>query len=222
MGWPYANNGNELEKSVPGAVFIPIDPFPNKQGVRVKFGYDHIGMYNIIPKTSRVPQLAIDYLSWMSEKDVLFFLQNGQEGIHYERLQDGIPVGVKQMADIPNEYKVSGDMAIIINGSDYGSEELNNKAILLSDPKFGQYRVDANKIAGTNMILTPSIKTPIRSESELGPTVRDKGNELYVRSIMCPPAQFDQTFDSFLKEYMDIGGKRIMDEKLAAWAKEHP
>ncbi|MDR2080146.1 MAG: extracellular solute-binding protein [Treponema sp.] len=222
MGWPYGNNGNELENSVPGAVFIPIDPFPNKQGVRVKFGYDPIGMYNIIPKTSKAPHLAIDYLSWMSESDVLFFLQNGQQGIHYERLQDGIPTGVKTTSDLPNEHKVSGDMAIIVNGSDYGSEELNNKAILLSDPKFGQYRIDAAKIARTGMYLTPSIKTPIRSESELGATVRDKGNELYVRSIMCPPAQFDQIFDSFLKEYMDIGGKRIMDEKLAAWAKEHP
>jgi hypothetical protein len=92
----------------------------------------------------------------------------------------------------------------------------------LSDPKFGQYRIEAARIARTGMYLTPPIKTPIRSESELGATVRDKGNELYVRSIMCPPAQFDQTFDSFLKEYMDIGGKRILDEKLAAWAQEHP
>ncbi|GHV86767.1 hypothetical protein AGMMS50255_0630 [Spirochaetia bacterium] len=221
MGWPYANNGLELAKSVPGAVFIPINPFKNKQGVTAKFGYDPIGQYNFIPKTSKVPQIAIDYLSWMSNKDVLFRLQNGIEGIHYEKLVEGIPSGSKAQADIPNESKRSTDMAIIVNGSDYGSQELNDKAILLGDAQFGQYRVQASAMGRDGMFLIPPIKTPIKAESDLGPTVRDKGNELYVRSIMCPPAQFDQVFDSFLKEYMDIGGKRILDEKAAAWAKEH-
>ena len=68
----------------------------------------------------------------------------------------------------------------------------------------------------------PPINTPIISEGTLGTTVRAKGNELYVRSIMAPPAQFDQTFDSLLREYMDVGARRIIDEKIAAWDIEHP
>jgi hypothetical protein len=39
---------------------------------------------------------------------------------------------------------------------------------------------------------------------------------------MAPAGQFDQIYDSYLREYMDIGGRRIMEEKMAAYAEEHP
>jgi putative aldouronate transport system substrate-binding protein len=76
-------------------------------------------------------------------------------------------------------------------------------------------------VSENDIVFPVRIATPIVSEVELGPTVTDKGQELFVRSIMCPPNQFDAVFDAYLKEYMDIGGRKIMEEKTAAWAAEH-
>jgi putative aldouronate transport system substrate-binding protein len=226
VSWIYGgSNSQELDKSAPGALFIPCDPFPNKQGVKAKRSNDPIGYYVFLPKTAKYPELVIDYMAWQTDPEIQINLKFGKQGINYEgRDADGIPYGIKPNADVLNEYKFPGgtDICVVINGNDYGSQELNDKAKILANPRYGTWHVEADRVANNGRFEEPPITTPIASEAALGSTLRAKGNELYVRSIMAPPAQFDQTFESFLKEYMDIGGKRIIDEKLAAWAKEHP
>jgi putative aldouronate transport system substrate-binding protein len=226
VSWIYGgSNSQELDKSVPGALFIPCDPFANKQGIKVKRSNDPIGYYVFIPKTAKYPELVIDYMAWQTDPEIQINLKFGKQGINYEgRNSDGIPYGIKPNADVPNEHKFPGgtDICVVINGNDYGSQELNDKAKILANPRYGAWHVEADRVANNGRFEEPPITTPIASEAALGSTLRAKGNELYVRSIMAPPAQFDQTFDSFLKEYMDIGGRRIIEEKTAAWVKEHP
>jgi putative aldouronate transport system substrate-binding protein len=221
--WIYGARSIELERTIPEALFVPCDPFENSQGIKAKRGYLPIGFYIFIPKTCKDPQLVIDYMAWMTDPDIRLQIKSGVEGIHYEGLQNGIPYGSKPIADLPNEYKhAGGDLCVIISGDDYGSQEKNDQALIMGNPKYGPYIVEAYRIAVNGRFVPPPITTPIASEAAYGATVRAKGNELYVRSIMAPPNQFDTVFDSYLKEYMDIGGKRIMDEKMAAYAAEHP
>jgi putative aldouronate transport system substrate-binding protein len=210
---------------VPGAVFIPIDPFKNEQGITYKRGYDPIGYHVFMPKSAKYPELVIDYMAWQTNPDVQFMLLFGKEGIQFEgRDADGIPYGRKTNDQLASEDKSPGatDICVVINGTDYGSQELNDQAKIVANPKYGQYWIEADRIAVTNMFTNPPITTPIKSQGTLGTTVRAKGNELFVRSIMATPAQFDQTFDAFLEEYKETGATEIMEERKAAWAKEHP
>ena len=223
VAWVYGRGiQNTLKENSPGAEFIPIDPFVNAAGQRAKRSNDPIGYYVFTPRTSKVPDLVVEYLAWMTDQSVLRILRNGYEGIHFtSRTEDGIVLGAIPQNDLPNEQKwPAGDLILVINGTDWGSEEMNNKAIMLSNPEYGQFIIQTNSIANNGRFDVPPITANITSESNLGTTVRNKGNELYVRSIMASPAQFDQVYDQLYREYMDVGARRILEEKTAAWDRE--
>ena len=225
VSWIYqANNTAQLEQSAPGALYVPIDPFSNSQGKKAKRSNDPIGYYVFIPKTAKNPDLVIDYMAWQTDPANQLVMRNGMQGINYEGLTpEGIPYGIKSNQDVANEYKFpGGDLIVVINGTDYGSQELNDQAKITANPTYGSFWIQADRIANNDRFDVPPITTPIASVASLGTTVRAKGNELYVRSIMAPPDQFDQTFDSLYKEYMDIGGQKIIDESKAAWEKDNP
>jgi len=205
-------------------LYVPIDPFSNSQGKKAKRSNDPIGYYVFIPKTAKNPDLVIDYMAWQTDPANQLVMRNGMQGINYEGLTpEGIPYGIKSNQDVANEYKFpGGDLIVVINGTDYGSQELNDQAKITANPTYGSFWIQADRIANNDRFDVPPITTPIASVASLGTTVRAKGNELYVRSIMAPPDQFDQTFDSLYKEYMDIGGQKIIDESKAAWEKDNP
>ncbi len=117
---PYRTSGgslNELRKNVPDAELIPIDPFSNSKGEHPKMIYNPNGLYIFIPKSSERVVEALKYLEWMSNPEVMFFLQNGEKGIHYTEEKNGIPTKVVPMDQVPQD-KIANyqDLAIIVNG----------------------------------------------------------------------------------------------------------
>ena len=201
---------NELKKNVPGAQFIPCDPFVNAEGKKLKRVYGPQGMYVMVAKSSRRVKEAIKYLNWMARKPVLDFLANGQKGIHYKELREGIPVAIP----VEGEKRLTQDIAIIVNGKDFGNLTRNIKAGSYSCPGYEKQWQESYRmsLAGEQYVV-PAF--PIESEARLKKSLYEKGSEIFVKSLTVKPSEFDRTYDSLVQEYMRMGGKQVMEDRKA-------
>jgi putative aldouronate transport system substrate-binding protein len=154
----------------------------------------------------------------MSQTDNMVALQNGVEGENYT-MQDGIPV-VKDgaPADVTNRVYNFGDIAILANGKFAGDEEKDKQAFVAGFPS--KFQADVRKaldISVTDTFKPLSFGHPIEAESKYGTALKDKYDQIIVKSAMAKPADFEKTYESALKDYMQSGGQAILDERTKAY-----
>lgn len=210
---PYRINpglSTELKKNVPGAQLVPCDPFVNSQGKRLKRVYDQKGFYIMVPKSSKRVVEAIKYLDWMARPEVLDFLVNGEKGIHYQEYRDGVPMKIL----VDGEKRLTDDIAIIVNGKDFGDPEKNIKALAFGNPGYEKESIESYKMSITgDKYVYPVF--PIESEAKLKNSLFAKGAEIFVKSLVVKPANFDRTYDTLVQEYMNMGGRQVMEDRKA-------
>jgi len=210
----YAN----LLKNVPEAKLDAIDPFTDSEGKHSKPAYDSNAMYIMIPKSSKRAAEAVKYLDWMSQTDNMVALQNGVEGENYT-LKDGIPVVNEDASqDVQNRIYNYGDIAILANGKFAGDDEKNKQAFVAGFP--AQFQADVRKaldISVTDTFKPISFGHPIEAESKYGTVLKDKYDQIIVKSTMAKPADFESVYEAALKDYMVSGGQAILDERTQAY-----
>ncbi|MFC5649279.1 extracellular solute-binding protein [Paenibacillus solisilvae] len=205
-----------LTQNVSGAKLVPVDPYTNNAGKHLKPEYDPTGFYLMVPASSKRGAEAIKYLDWMAQPEVLFTLMNGVEGEDY-KLADGVPIRIESDATSKRMYN-SGDITMITQGADFGSNEKNWAAAAASVPEeFQQYVKDAYKMSLTDTIRYANFTTPIEAENKYIPTLQDKYEEIIVKSVMAKPEAFSKTYDDLLKDYMASGGDAIVKERTEAY-----
>jgi len=205
----------ELKKNIPDAELVAIDSFENSEGKYLKSKYALNGFYIFIPKSSKCSAEAIKYLEWMTNLDVLKYLQNGEKGIHYTDEKDGIPNNFVASDKVPAEKKANFiDLSIIVNGKEFGSEQKNIESASYAYPGFETLFKQAYKVA-ENDAFPMVVEKALPSITNFGKALNQKDIEIIVKSISCNPKEFDSTYDKLVKEYMDAGGQQIIDEKKA-------
>jgi ABC-type sugar transport system, periplasmic component len=204
-----------LKKNVPGAEYVAMDPFTDAEGKTPKAIYDPIGAHIMIPKTSKHAAEAIKYLDWMSQPDVLFKLQNGNEGEHYT-LENGYPKAITT-DEAKKTFYNNSDIAIISNGKDFGSEEKNIEATGFQFPGYSELAKQTIVNALKDGYTLPRFDRPIEAEIKYGTTLKSKVVEIVVKSILAKPDKFSDTFDAGVQEYLKLGGQAIIDERRAAY-----
>jgi putative aldouronate transport system substrate-binding protein len=221
---PYYPDGMlaTLDKNVPGANMTPVDVYSNSEGKHAKPAYAPNGMYIMVPKSSQHAAEAIKYLDWMASGDNLRTMQNGVEGENYTLNKDGIPVlNTNAKDDVKNRVYNGGDMAIISNGQQLGSDDKNREATALQmDPKYQDKALEALKISNSDTFQPVLTGKPIEAETKYGTTLQDKYFALIVKTTMVKPDQFESTFDTMMKDYMSSGGQAILDERTALWKQQ--
>lgn len=207
-----------LQKNVPGAKLSAVDVYTNEEGKHPKPEYAPIGMYIMIPKSSERAVEAIRYLDWMASGDHLFHMQNGVEGENYT-LQDGIPVMIANPSEeAKNRLYNQGDMAIISNGKQLGDPDKNVEAYVLGMPEAYQEETRrALTISRTDTIKPVLFDKPIEAQAKYGTSLLEKFNEIFVRTTMVKPEQFESTYETMMKDYMASGGQAILDERTEAY-----
>ncbi|MDQ0061230.1 extracellular solute-binding protein [Paenibacillus harenae] len=207
-----------LQKNIPDAKLSAVDVYTNSEGKHPKPEYAPVGLYLMIPKSSKNAVEAIKYLDWMASGDNLLNMQNGVEGENYT-LQDGIPVTKADASDeVKNRIYNWGDMAIISNGKQLGDTEKNVEAYVFGMPE--QFREETRKalsVSRSDTIKPVLFDRPIEAQSKYGTSLRDKFHEIIVKTTMVKPDQFDGTFESMMKDYMANGGQAILDERTKAY-----
>lgn len=204
-----------LQKNVPSATLLPVDPFTNYEGKHVKAIYHPLSAHLMVPKSSKRAVEVIKFLDWMSDYKVIFDLQNGTEGVTYKKGDDGIPV----FTDTDEAKKVMYnylDYSMLINGKDMGDPEKTLKANA-ADPKYKDFTMDSIKVGDKDGQLPARFNRPIEAQIKYNQTLSDKGVEITVKTITAKPADFDKLYDDLVAEYMKIGGKEVMDEQLKAY-----
>jgi putative aldouronate transport system substrate-binding protein len=200
----------ELKKNVPGAQLVPCDPFVNSRGKHYKMVYDKYGFYILIPKSSKRVAEAIKYLNWMAKPAVRDFLVNGKKGIHYKKLRQGVPVNI--LVDGPK--RLTTDIALIVNGKDFGNTKKNIRAGAFGCPGFEKEWIQSYKmsVSGDTYQIP---KYPIESEAKLKRSLYEKEAEIFVKSLVVKPAEFDRTYDRLVREYLKMGGQRVINDRKA-------
>ncbi len=211
-----------MKAKYPGFDFQPIDIFKDKDGITTKTVYDQAGLRIIVPKTSekRVNE-AVRYLNWMADKDVIFFLQYGEEGVGYTKNAEGLPVyqpvktGEKQF-NSPNNL----DYTLIINGIDTGDMQKNIKINSLAYGDVQDLFIKSYNMAITNGYVEPVVSFPSEMAAKYTTTLKDKTKEVYAKTITAKPENFNATWDRMIGEFMKAGGDQMLTERRSLWKKE--
>ncbi|MFM9279668.1 extracellular solute-binding protein [Paenibacillus jiagnxiensis] len=208
-----------LKQNVPGAEYVAMDPFTDKEGKTPKMMYDPIGMHIMIPKSSKHAAEAVKYLDWMAQQDILFTLQNGIEGQHYT-LENGYPKAITT-DEAKKTFYNNQDIAIISNGKDFGSLEKNIEAAGYQFPGYEEIAMQPIRYALKDGYTYPYFNRPIDSEIKYGTTLISKATETVVKSIVASRDQFNSIYDAGVNEYLKLGGQAVMDERRAAYQDMH-
>lgn len=211
----------DLEKNVPGASFIPCDPYKPVAGSTPHETYTAAGQYIFIPAwvSEETAIAAVKYLNWMCQPESLFALQNGEMGHNYTTVdENGIPTDLKNIADTEDAYKIHAtDGAPICNGFYYGSDELNFAASANAYPGYSDLVADSLVISNDFGYQPVSFTRTIQSRVDYGATVTSKEAELLVQSVTCKPENFDAVWDEYLNALLSSGGQKIIDEQREAY-----
>ncbi|WP_053376621.1 extracellular solute-binding protein [Paenibacillus sp. FJAT-27812] len=206
-----------LKQNAPDANYIPIDVFKNAEGKYIKETYNENGLFSFIPKSSKHAELAIKYLNWMADPEVLFFLQFGEEGVNHTMV-DGIPQGIAQTGENMQMSNLNLDYTLVVNGAELGDTEKNVKtyaaALATGDKDYEKMAVDSYKINTTDGYTGFYYGVPNEASIKYGKTLGDMNKQMMDRLIVVKPAEFDALYDKLVKEYMDAGGKAVQEENV--------
>lgn len=209
---------DKLKTVAPGGQYVPVDPFVNKEGKHLKMKFNPNGLFIIVPKTSQRAVEAIKFLEWMSDPDVLFYLQNGEKGTHYLDEKDGIPVNIVPNDKLADDKKANFiDLSIIVNGKEFGSEEKNVEAASYGYPGYEELYKEAYSAAMNDATFLPHLDRAIESKAKYSKVLAEKDVEIFIKSITCKPSEFDQIYDSLVSQYLKAGGQEVIDETRAAY-----
>lgn len=215
------NFEKEMEKNVPGAYWEPVNCFQNADGYTLHPVYAANGIGIFVPSwvSEAVAKAAVMYLDWMSIQEHLFFLQHGVQGVNFmDMTEDGIAYNSKSGDDVPDEYKMSGDVCIILNGAYYGSDELNTKASSLYYTGYEELAELATQYSLTYGYAPVSFTVTINSEADYGQLVLAKQAEFLSNVLTCSPEDFDAVYERSSQAILDVGGAEIIAERKEAFA----
>ena len=169
------------------------------------------------------------YLEWMSQPDVLFTLQWGEEGVNF-KYEDGNPVSIpvdQQPADKVTGHNSNVDMWCLVTATaSLGSVEKDMKAITpLGYPDSDQFLKDimANyegQLACYNAgMASPdcAFTVSIAANDEYKNTLYTTYATLRDKIVKGSTADFEKNYEAARKEYLDAGYQKIMDEKREAF-----
>ncbi|MDR2521614.1 MAG: extracellular solute-binding protein [Spirochaetaceae bacterium] len=205
----------DLQKNIPTAELVPVDCFTSSDGVTHKTIYDAAGAFYFIPAGAKNPDAAMRYLNWLSRYENYHFIQVGPEGVVHTMV-DGVPKINPTAGDgwMQNSSQ-NIDYTLMMNGLFLGNDDENIKALAAG------YSWPAEKIVGAyEMSLTngrPAIIVtttgPLTVAGPLTQTLTDKGVVIFTKSIQAKPSDFDATYDALIKDWLDSGAQKVVDER---------
>ncbi|MBB6632882.1 extracellular solute-binding protein [Cohnella thailandensis] len=204
-----------LKANVPDAELIPIGPWQNDAGKHPKQGYSPNGIYIFVPKFSKNADLAIQYLNWMADPKNTLFLQNGKEGEDYNMV-NGVPVqtGTTTSGDKMMTVANNLDYDILSNGIELGDPEKNAAAVSAGYPGFEKEVENALKVSMEDYYAPYYYSMPNEAESKYRTQLTNLSAQLLAKLIVAKPAEFDSLYKSSVQQYMDQGGKALLDEYI--------
>jgi putative aldouronate transport system substrate-binding protein len=202
----------DLRANVPGAEFVPVYLGLNNNEI-----HDKVGLQMFIPIFSRNQEAALRYLNWLAIPENYEFIQRGPEGITH-RMVGGVPQLIPAPANDPwfQNSAMNIDFTMAQNGVETGNPESNARVIALTYGGFApEVIVNAFQISMINGRAPVVVPFPTSQDGIYGATLRDKADALLAQAIRARPADFDRIWDAGFQDWMQSGGRAVMDERIA-------
>ena len=210
--------GEILFQNDPSAEVIPVC-LTNDEGVPAKIDqYAEYGMFIVVPVYSEHAAEAVLYLDWMSKFENFEMINYGIEGENYVRREDGSH-DTTQVSENAHERISVGDLMLVYNGNP-DAKQYEAEVITSDVPESCRDLLQAAfRAARVNTWAPYTFQQQIVSEGEYSASLGEKLGELRVKCITCAEDQFDSTWETITKEYLNMGGQEVIDEKIAAYNK---
>jgi putative aldouronate transport system substrate-binding protein len=215
---PYRQNlqiQTMLEQNVPGAKYIPIDPFTNSAGKRPKRGSPTAGGLQVfVPKTCKNPEAALKYANWLCRYENYNFLQFGNEGTNHTLVR-GVKIPKPATGPWIQNSGVNIDYTMNINGYAVPPEQFG-EVLASSYPGIPPEEIAlAYEMSSTDVIAAPYVPAAILSIEPLMETLVAKENALSISLICAKPGDFDKVWDEGIKDWLASGAQAVIDEQRA-------
>jgi len=220
-------NGNfdQMAQTVPGAYMVAVDTFTNSAGEHKKLQNQPYDKFIFVPGFSERADEALMYMSWLcydTPREIYSFGKIVDEsekgnGSAY-RLANGVIIsdGTYYAEDM------NAGLNWLFNGYDYFDADLNTAAKVASYTNdYGETAAEAWAYAGTDTRKDPWFfpfwKKTIESEAEYSGAMHTMYMDILITCYSCPVDKFDATYDSMVKEFMDLYGNEVCAERTAVW-----
>jgi putative aldouronate transport system substrate-binding protein len=207
----------DLQKNIPGALFVPVDTFPGADGVTRKPAAALAGGLSLfIPKTCKNPDAALRYVNWLAKPENIRFLQFGLEGINHEMV-NGIPKNIQASGGWVMNSGGNIDYTIGVNG--YVMDTPEETALVLANSYAwpADYIGNAYRISSANAFPEPVVPAALFAAGPLMQTLADKCTVLLVESITAKPADFNKIWDRGVNDWLVSGAQLVVDERRAKY-----
>lgn len=214
-----------LRAKRPDAELVPCDPFTDKDGKVTKRLSDIAGIQMFVPKTSESKaDEVIKYLNWMSDPDVLFFLQYGEEGKNHT-MENGIPKLLAAKGETIMNTPNNIDYTMIVNGVvGKTKEDTIKRNSLAYSGNIQKLYVEAWRLSITDGYNPPenTLNELPAADGKYGNAVAAKSNEFYARTISCKQEDFEAVWKQQIQGMLTTGADKMLAERKAMWLKYHP
>lgn len=223
--YPFRNgtdsiNANLVRNVGENAKFVAIDPFTDSNGTHTKFVSSTAGDRKIFfPLTNDEPLASLLYLDFISQPDVIEYLQIGDEGVTHNVLESGAIQTIAATGDAIMNSGMNIDYTITCNGLHLSSEELTRLSKAYGYAEIDPALVEqADIYAQTDARPAKNVNVGgIDAEAGIGDTLSSKRDQVFDQAIVASVADFDKVWDDFFESYMAAGGRDIMEERAEKW-----
>ncbi len=212
-----------LQAQEPEAKLSPLNCFESViDGKYYHESYAPNGIFCFVPVYAKHPEAAVMYMDWLCQLDTLYFLQNGEEGVHHVLNEDGIPI----LQDVQDERKFNSmqniDFTLLTNGQQFADPSMLVKAQALSYQSYADLFEEMYNIAMEDLVVTNFHWDRILpSDAQYNTALTQFRREVLTKSTMAKPEDCLDVFHQLRDQYMKDGGQAVMDEKIAAWEATH-
>lgn len=211
-------NANLMRKYGENAMFVPVDCFQNDAGITRKYLGAAIGSDRKIffPATNKEPLASLLYINFISKVDTIKFLQLGEEGNTYNKLDNGAYQIINVTGDWIRNAGNNIDYTITCNGLYLGEATAISKSLQYPDGTPAEVIAQANEYGMNNGRFPKRFSVGvIEEENDLGATLNSMRDEVMTKAVVAPEGTFDAVLGEQMDAYLSAGGQDIIDARIA-------
>jgi putative aldouronate transport system substrate-binding protein len=204
-------NTQAVRKAIPDINMVGFKGIKNKSNEFVMQQGLPIGLYNMIPATSKNPEAALKYLDWLIHEGS-FALWFGLEGEHYKMVNGKMEIINAEHNATTLEWMRAAS-ATTYNMTAH--HDLEQQKQLLTQRFSGADGVSyLNGIKLFEQVGKKSYVFESVPEMQLkhGTALKKMADNAITKMIMLPPGSVEAEYKKFVDEYMKTGGKEVIDE----------
>jgi putative aldouronate transport system substrate-binding protein len=153
------------------------------------------------------------YVNFISSAETIKYLQTGLEGTSFEMEGDAykiLPATGEWVKNSGNNI----DYTMTCNGLYLG--EATGATTALSYPGIpADIVIKANEFGKNNGYFVKHFNVgTIESETEVGSSLTSLRDEMLTKAVTASVADFDSVWDSYMDQYLALGGQDIIDERI--------